>query len=76
MGAVRRTNAGWRQAVKPFSLVGWHHDSKVVATELIKSLRRVVRSFTTNRRQDVVLANAAASLRSQHTHPGASMCIR
>jgi hypothetical protein len=28
MGAVRRTNAGWRQAVKPFGSVGWHHDGK------------------------------------------------
>jgi hypothetical protein len=28
MGAVRRTNEGWRQAVKPFGSVGWHHDSK------------------------------------------------
>jgi hypothetical protein len=39
MGAVRRTNAGWRQTVRPFSSVGWHHGSKVVAPELIKYLR-------------------------------------
>jgi hypothetical protein len=37
MGAVRRTSAGWRQAVKPFNSVGWHHNSKVVATGLIKT---------------------------------------
>jgi hypothetical protein len=36
MGAVRRANAGQRQTVKPFNSVGWHHSSKVVATELIK----------------------------------------
>jgi hypothetical protein len=28
MGAVRHTNVGWRQAVKSFGSVGWHHDRK------------------------------------------------
>jgi len=37
MGAVRRTSAGWHQAVKPFDPVGWHHSSKVVAMGLIKT---------------------------------------
>jgi hypothetical protein len=49
---------------------------QVVAIGLIKSLRRAVRPLTTNRRQDVMLANAAAAIRPQHTHPGVSMCIR
>jgi len=37
MGAVRRTSAGWCQAVKPFNSVGWHHSGKVVVTGLINT---------------------------------------
>jgi len=43
MGAVRRTSAGWRRAVKPFGPVGWRHNGKVVATGLIKTSPQAVR---------------------------------
>jgi len=70
MGAVRRTSAGWRQAVKPFSPVGWHCISKVVATGLIKISPL---SGTTSSSQvggnAFLLANAVAATRPRHKPP-------
>jgi len=65
MGAVRRTSAGWHQAVKPFDPVGWHHSSKVVAMGLIKTSPLNGSFFTASWGQGVWLANAVAATRLQ-----------